>query len=275
MNPFRSPAGPSRPVTDSDGAATGATLRVATPIPEEYVLPQAGRATASWEAPSQIREVRAMCPTVGRVATKGAKRRGRAALAVALATTTLWVAACSSDDAASSKSKDSTTTTAATGSTEITTTTSVTGTSEATPGPTTVPETGATVPPVAMDQTSEFGNGVSARISKVTAMQAEASLPGETSGPAVSVTVEVTNGSDAAIDLGNVTVDLANAEGASAAPVTSQPDTSFSGPLAPGDSAQGTYVFRVAPDERANVVIKVKYSSDTPIAVFAGSVPNA
>lgn len=217
-----------------------------------------------------------MCPTVGRVATKGAKRRGRTALAVALATSTLFVAACSSDDAATSTSSTSTTSaSAATGSSDITTTTSVTATTVVDPGPTTIPETGATVPPVAMDATSEFGNGVSARISKVTAVQAEATLPGETSGPGVSVTVQVTNGSDGAIDLGNVTVDLGNAEGASAAPVTTQPDTSFSGPLAPGDTAEGTYLFRVSPDERANVVIKVKYSSDTPIAVFAGSVPNA
>ena len=58
-----------------------------------------------------------------------------------------------------------------------------------------------TAPAVALTDTADFGGQVVARIAQVTAVQATATLPGEISGPAVAVTVEITNSSAQAIGL--------------------------------------------------------------------------
>jgi hypothetical protein len=141
----------------------------------------------------------------------------------------------------------------------------------------TVP-TGSPVPtlkPVAMSATASFGNKVEARLTKLEAVDATASMPGEFSGPAVTVTAEITNGSNTAIDLGNVILDMVSADGAPFTQVTQVPSTGFSGMLDPGRSATGRYTFTVAKTARDNVRLSVKYSAPVPTVVFAGDVPHA
>ena len=278
-----SPAGNDVRTTDLHDRPAAPRRCVAAPVTEEYRSHQAGRATASWEAPSHSREDDgAMRPTAERAATHHAPGRRRGVLAVALVGATLLFGACSgSDDDAKGADTERTTTTTTVAEGDTTTTTVAGGTE----GPTTeapsagqlaVPGiAGETLDPVAMDEPAEFGNGVTARIASIEATDAEASLPGETSGPAVLVTVQVVNGTDAPIDLGAVTVDLLDPTGASFTQVTTGPSAPFAGPLDAGGPATGTYLLRIAPEERADVRLTVKYSSDTPIAVFTGSVPNA
>ncbi|MHB1138475.1 MAG: hypothetical protein ACYC2O_05915 [Microthrixaceae bacterium] len=223
-----------------------------------------------------------MRPTAERAATHHAPGRRRGVLAVALVAGALLIGACSSDGDAGKDAKkdDRSTTTVAAADDETTTTAAIDPaaptTEAAGPEQPAVPGlAGEALAPVAMDQVAAFGNGVTARLVSTEAAQAEASLPGETSGPAVKITVEVLNGSDAPIDLGAVTVDLLDPTGASYTQVTSEAATPFSGSLDAGATATGAYLFRIAPEERADVRLTVKYSSDTPIAVFTGSMPNA
>lgn len=135
-----------------------------------------------------------------------------------------------------------------------------------------VPEVSVTVaPPVALTDTADFGGQVTARISEVKAVQATASLPGEISGPAISATVEITNGSADPIGVDSVTVTLTDAAGNPAVPIDDNA-TPLQGVVQPGASATGTYVFTVPADQRNPVTVTVNYSAGAPTLVFTGQV---
>jgi hypothetical protein len=202
---------------------------------------------------------------------------GVGACAVALAA--MGVAACSGDDGGSAGADGAS---AVTSSTTSPTTVASKSTTDAKSGPPAA-TTAVSVPgvvgevagPFPVHATGDFGNGVTARLSRIEAVDAKATLPGEFSGPAVAVTVEVTNGSAHAIDLDAVTVDLATADGASA-PAVRDPDRKpLSGRLAEGASRAGEYVFTLGEAQRSEVSVRVSYAADAPTVVFSGSVRDA
>lgn len=130
-----------------------------------------------------------------------------------------------------------------------------------------------TAEPVAIDETADFGDGVRVRLREIESTEAEARLPGERSGPAVAVTVEVTNGSAEAVSLDRTQVDLTDAQGSSATPITDPEREPLRGELAPGATATGSYVFSLDPSDRSDVTIRIKYSAETPTILFRGPVP--
>lgn len=135
-----------------------------------------------------------------------------------------------------------------------------------------VPEVPVTLaPPVALTDTADFGGQVTARISEVKAVQATATLPGEISGPAIAVTVDITNGSADRIGADSVTVTLADAAGNPAVPIDDNA-APLTGVVEPGASASGTYVFTVPADQRNPVTVTVNYSAGAPTLVFTGPV---
>lgn len=134
------------------------------------------------------------------------------------------------------------------------------------------PEPGVVAPPVGIDDVAEFGNGVRARLADIESVEAEGHLPGERSGPAVAVSVQVTNLSSGPIDLDIVTVDLTTADGVSAYGVVVPDRPPLAGDLAAGETASGEYVFSLAPGDRTDVQIRVKYSASTATVVFEGSI---
>lgn len=129
-----------------------------------------------------------------------------------------------------------------------------------------------TAPAVALTDTADFGGRVTARISQVSAIQANATLPGEVAGPAVAVTVEVANGSAAAIGLDTVTVTAQDAAGNPATSISADPAAALTGSLDPGATASGTYVFTVPTDQRNPITVTVNYSTGAPTLVFSGAV---
>jgi len=129
--------------------------------------------------------------------------------------------------------------------------------------------------PVGVAETASFGDGVTARLSSVRSLEAKASLPGETSGPAVALNLSISNGSPATIELASITVDLVDSRGMSSILIHSEPPTELSGSLSAGATAEGTYVYRLDPEMRDNASITVKYSSVTPLVTFQGSLPHA
>jgi hypothetical protein len=134
------------------------------------------------------------------------------------------------------------------------------------------PEPGVVAPPVGIEDVAVFGNGVWARLADIESIEAEGHLPGERSGPAVAVSVQVTNLSSGPIDLDIVTVDLTTADGVSAYGVVVPDRPPLAGDLAAGETASGEYVFTLAPGDRTDVQIRVKYSANTATVVFEGSI---
>lgn len=124
--------------------------------------------------------------------------------------------------------------------------------------------------PVPLSDTADYGNGVTVKLSAIESITTQAELPGEISGPGVKLTVDIANASSAAIDLGNVIVDLADATSAPAIPMTGTPAAPFSGSLAAGTTATGVYVFTVPADYANPATISVTYSTDAPVVVFTG-----
>jgi hypothetical protein len=129
--------------------------------------------------------------------------------------------------------------------------------------------------PVALDAVAEFGDGVTASLTGVESLEVEAFMPGEISGPGVAITVELTNGSDAAINLDNVSVELVATGDRYATLITTRENTHLTGELAPGATAEGTYVFTIADEDRGAVTVEVTYAAPKPTALFQGRLADA
>lgn len=162
-------------------------------------------------------------------------------------------------------------------------------TSEGEPGaatPTTAPSPDSlvTVPtgtlaiadPIPPDEVGDFGTGVTAEIVTIEAVEGEARLPGEISGPALRVRVKLTNDTDGTVNLSRVLVDVTSGPDRTPGLALGNPGAEpFNGELAAGRSAEGVYVFGVPVDERGQVQVNVSYDVTAPILVFEGPAPRA
>lgn len=138
------------------------------------------------------------------------------------------------------------------------------------PTPTIDPDFGQPVAQtVPKDQPADFGDLVTARISAITSVTATGTQPGEVSGPAVQVDLEITNGTSAEISLATVTVNAYyGADSTPASPYSQPPAEAFPDTLAAGASAKARYLFSVPADARDSVIITVGKSAGEPIVVF-------
>ena len=126
--------------------------------------------------------------------------------------------------------------------------------------------------PVALDQPAAAGDGVTATVAAVEAINGFGQGRGNVSGPALRVTVTITNGTDDTLDLGGVAVDLTHGTDAvPASPLDDRSQAPFSGSLEPGETAEGVYVFSVPPDDRGTVTVSVGHRAGAPFMVFTGS----
>ncbi|HET9657907.1 MAG TPA: hypothetical protein VFP72_21325 [Kineosporiaceae bacterium] len=125
-----------------------------------------------------------------------------------------------------------------------------------------------TLPPVSVGRTATVTSGVTVSVSGLSTLTVTAAAPGDTSGPAVSFVVEVDNHTAKAVDLDGVAITVSYGNGIPAAPSSAAPNAPFGGSLAPGKSAQGTYVFRVPPSGAGSVQIQVASNFAAGIAVF-------
>jgi hypothetical protein len=199
----------------------------------------------------------------GSTSTPARDARGRRALA-SIAIAVLALSACADDSSPAAGSETSAESDPATTSTSTSTSTTAPGDEQ---------ELGQVANPVALDAATDFGNGVGIELTAVDAVEVEARLPGEISGPGVAITIDITNDSAAELQLDNVTVDLVDAAGASASPVTPKGAQPLSGPLAVGASTTGTYLFTLPADDRADATLRVSYTSDAPTVLFTGDLP--
>lgn len=121
---------------------------------------------------------------------------------------------------------------------------------------------------VGLDQPAEVGGGVSARIDSVQSVDVEALTPGEVSGPAVVVTITITNDGDEAIDVTAAMVSLIGTDDILGQPTTSDPYQPFAGLIEPGASGKGVYVFLLPEDAQGAFDVSVQYRAGTTIARF-------
>jgi hypothetical protein len=130
-----------------------------------------------------------------------------------------------------------------------------------------------TNPPVGFSRVALFSGGLQAEVSKIVSMKAEGHGPGELTGPAFSMTIELKNGSGKAIDLSSVVVDVQDASKVSLSPVNDLSARPFTGSVAAGATATGVYLF-TKPDKASRTYsMAIRYSADVPAVAFAGKLP--
>lgn len=126
-----------------------------------------------------------------------------------------------------------------------------------------------TRPAVPLAGKADFGGAVTARLLQVKPLSFKARLPGEISGPALSIAVRMTNGSSKPFDIANVTVTVTDAQNAPGVPVNG--GTPLTGSLVPGAAATGTYVFTLAAGHRSPVTVSVTSSASPVVLLFHGN----
>jgi hypothetical protein len=150
---------------------------------------------------------------------------------------------------------------------------SATSTTSPTP---TEPLDGNELPPsqaaVALDAVATADSGVSASLAALEAIQGTGAGPGSINGPALRVTVRITNGTSDALDLDQVQVTMSHGDDETPASPLNDPSVApFTGTLAAGASAEGRYVFSVPEGRRDMITVTVGYLAGAPFLVFTGS----
>lgn len=126
--------------------------------------------------------------------------------------------------------------------------------------------------PVGFEEQAAVGNGITAEVVSMEAIEGTAQGPGNIAGPALRVTVRITNGTADPVSLDGVAVDLAHGtELVPASPLDDPSEAPFAGTVQPSGSAVGVYVFTVPADDRELVSLSVGYQAGAPFLVFTGA----
>ncbi|MCZ2836432.1 hypothetical protein [Modestobacter sp. VKM Ac-2985] len=127
------------------------------------------------------------------------------------------------------------------------------------------------LPAVALDEPVAV-DAVTMSVVSLEAIDGQASGPGNVSGPAVRVTVRITNDGSAPLVLDGAVVTVVHgADATPAAPLDDPSALRFTGSLAAGESAAGVYVFSVPAEQRGDVRVQVAHQPGAPVAVFTGA----
>jgi hypothetical protein len=128
--------------------------------------------------------------------------------------------------------------------------------------------------PVDLNGTADLGNGITAAVKDLQAVQGEAQGIGEIAGPALKFTLTVSNGTDQAVSLTDAVVNVTyGPEDTPASPLSGPGPVAFPASVDAKGSAAGTFIFAIPAESRDNVKILLNYSVAAPIAAFTGPVP--
>jgi hypothetical protein len=129
--------------------------------------------------------------------------------------------------------------------------------------------------PVPLKTPTQVKAGLTAKITKLEAVQGKAQGPGEIDGPAVRFKLTLTNSGDKAVPLDTTVVNLFYGEGLTPGLELREPGGSpLPASVSPGGDASGTYIFVVPRGERGDVLITVDYSVDVSVTAFRGKAPS-
>lgn len=145
-----------------------------------------------------------------------------------------------------------------------------------TPGPTASTSDANALPPalpaVPLASTAAVGNGVTAQVVSMESITGSGVGVGNIAGPALSVTVRISNGTSEPVALDGVSVHLTHGADVTPAPRLGDPSAApFTGTVDPGASAEGVYVFTIGAGDRDAVTLSVGYQAGAPFMVFTGS----
>ncbi|MDN5893655.1 MAG: hypothetical protein L0H93_06470 [Nocardioides sp.] len=138
---------------------------------------------------------------------------------------------------------------------------------------------GPTAAPVLPEVEGRIGDGVAlptevvVSITSVTTTTLTAETPGEYTGPAVIVEVQIANESDVPQPVGSAVVALTAEGGEVGVPTWASPNDPLLGDVPAGGTAGGTYVFMMDPADERPVTVRVNYSAGEPVATFTGTTP--
>jgi hypothetical protein len=131
----------------------------------------------------------------------------------------------------------------------------------------------AELKPVKPDQVVQGEDGMQVALTKIERVAGEAVQPGEVAGPAVRVTVTVTNGTGSEFNTSALVVNAyVGKDRAPAGSLVSPGGVPFLGQLAPGESTYGVYLFTIPESQRSDVTITVDYSTKAAMVVFRGTI---
>jgi len=121
-----------------------------------------------------------------------------------------------------------------------------------------------TLPPVPAGEDAALSDGVVVRVLDVRQEDVTATAPGDVGGPAALVRLTARNGSDAEADLTGLAVTAA-VDGAPAPPLTVEQASLLGGTLAPGATAEGTYVFGLGDGDLSTLVVDVSSGTSSTV----------
>lgn len=137
-----------------------------------------------------------------------------------------------------------------------------------TPRPTAPPEPSK---PVDIGDVAAIDAGAKAQIVTIKSVTSEAESPGEISGPAIQVTIQISAGSKD-VSLADVVVNgYYGSDVTPAIPVAKPGGRPFAGTLSGGEKTTGVYVFNVPAADRDDVTIELFFSASQAPVLFTGS----
>ena len=131
---------------------------------------------------------------------------------------------------------------------------------------------GATAP---FTESAGWSDGISLRVADAVQQVSAGQGPGALAGqPQTVFVLELSNGSDAPLDVNGVVVQAVyGSAGVQAGPLYDDRTVDFGGTLAPGETAQAVYSFAVPADRTGDVTLSVDVDGYRFPAIFTGSVP--
>ncbi|MCV2395821.1 hypothetical protein OEB99_16015 [Actinotalea sp. M2MS4P-6] len=136
-----------------------------------------------------------------------------------------------------------------------------------------IPGARPSAPPVDLTDPAAPAQGLRVDLANMESVEGEATIPGEVGGPALRVTVQVTNRTDADVSLTSAVVNLYfGADQRPAVGLLEPGARDFPASVAPGASVTGVWVFNVPLDQRDQVLVEVDLSADDTVVLFSGAV---
>jgi len=128
---------------------------------------------------------------------------------------------------------------------------------------------------VPLDEAAPAVAGVVAEVTAIEAITAGNDIPGEPSGPAIQVTVRLTNGSDESVDTAgaNVTMTYGGDDRLPAAGLAGDGTSVWPESIAAGGSADAVFQFAVPSSPDGDVRVIVDILAAAPNVVFVGPRP--
>jgi len=135
------------------------------------------------------------------------------------------------------------------------------------------PDARETLPPAELTEPVALDGGPLVSVSSIQSVTGEAVLPGEVSGPAVRIAVDVKNTTEKPIELAAAIVTLYTGnDDLQASPVSKPAGKAFPAEVAPGEVARGAFVFELPKNQRDGVRVEVDLSLSEPLIAFEGDI---